>query len=73
MRKDDLIRLRHMLDAAREAMRFAQSQTRGSLDTDRMLTLAIVKSLEILGEAASKVSRKPATPCPSCPGPVSSA
>lgn len=56
MRKDDLIRLRHMLDAAREAMAFAHNQSRASLDTNRMLTLAIVKSLEILGEAASKVS-----------------
>jgi len=58
-----------MLDAAREAMRFAQSQTRGSLDTDRMLTLAIVKSLEILGEAASKVSRKTRNALPELPWP----
>lgn len=58
MRKDDIIRLRHMLDAAREAMTFAHNQTRGSLDTNRMLTLAIVKSLEVLGEAASKISKE---------------
>lgn len=67
MRKDDLIRLRHMLDAAREAMAFAHNQTRASLDTNRMLTLAIVKSLEILGEAASKMSKDTQNALPGIP------
>ena len=58
MRKDDLIRLRHMLDAAREVLSFSQNETRASLDTERMLTLSIVKDLEIIGEAASKVTKK---------------
>ena len=58
MRKDDLIRLRHMLDAAREVVSFSQNETRASLDTERMLTLSIVKDLEIIGEAASKVTKK---------------
>ena len=56
MQKDDLVRLRHMLDSAREAMLFAQNKTRRSLDTDRKLVLALVKSIEILGEAATKVT-----------------
>jgi uncharacterized protein with HEPN domain len=56
MRKDDAVRLRHMLDAAREALSFAEGITRSSLDTDRKLTLALVKSVEIMGEAASKVT-----------------
>ena len=56
MRKDDLIRLRHMLDAARDAVSFAYNRTRESLDNDRMLTLSIVKSVEIVGEAASRVT-----------------
>ena len=67
MRKDDLIRLRHMLDAAREVMGFAHNQTRASLDTNRMLTLAVVKSLEILGEAASKVSKETQDSLPQIP------
>jgi uncharacterized protein with HEPN domain len=37
MRKDDAIRLRHMLDAAREALGFAQGRGRPDLDRDRML------------------------------------
>jgi len=58
MQKDDFIRLRHMLDAAREAQFFAQNETRSSLDTDRKLVLALVKSIEIIGEAAANVTDK---------------
>ena len=58
MQKDDAIRLRHMLDAAREALTFTHDKTRSSLDTDRQLELALVKSIEIIGEAASKVTDK---------------
>ena len=56
MRKDDEVRLRHMLDAAREAVSFAESRTRGDLDRDRQLVLALVKDIEIVGEAATGVA-----------------
>ena len=56
MRKDDVIRLRHMLDAAREAVGFAQGRFRTDLDGDRMLVLSLVKGIEILGEAAYRIS-----------------
>ena len=52
----DEIRLRHMLDAAKEAVKFAPGKSRKDLDNDRMLTLAITKSIEIIGEAASRVT-----------------
>ena len=58
MRGDDRIRMRHMLDAAKEALSFAQNKTRGDLDSERMLVLSVVKSIEIIGEAASKVTQK---------------
>ncbi len=58
MRKDDLIRIRHMLDAAREAMSFIKDKKRSDLDMDRMLVLSLVKSVEIMGEAASKVTKE---------------
>jgi len=54
--KDDLIRIRHMLDAAKEAADFAQGKTKADLQDNRMLLLALVRSLEVIGEAASKVS-----------------
>ena len=52
----DLIRIRHMLTAAKEAIEFAGDKTRKSLEKDRLHLLAIIKSIEIIGEAASKVS-----------------
>jgi len=58
MQKDDTVRLRHMLDAARDAELFAQGKTRRSLDSDRQLTLALVKSIEIIGEAAVNLTKK---------------
>ena len=44
-----------MLDAAREAIGFAQAQSRNILNRDRRLTLALLKSIEIVGEAAARV------------------
>ncbi len=56
MRKDDEIRIRHMLDAAHEAILFAKGRARQDLDEDRMLVLALIKAIEIVGEAACQVS-----------------
>lgn len=55
---DDSTRLRHMLDAAKKAVSFVQNKTRNDLDTDEMLTLAIVRCLEVIGEAASQIVRE---------------
>ena len=57
MRKDDIVRLRHMLEAAKEAISFAENKTRRDLHSDRMLALSIIKSIEIIGEAASTVTK----------------
>ena len=56
MRRDDQVRLQHMLDAAREAIGFAQGRARTDLDSDRMLVLSLIKEIEIVGEAATQVS-----------------
>ena len=56
MRKDDRVRLQHMLDAANEALAFIHGRIRADLGKDRMLVLSLVKELEIIGEAASKIS-----------------
>jgi len=56
MRKDDRVRLQHMLDAANEALTFIQGKNRADLDIDRMLVLSLIRELEIIGEAASKIS-----------------
>ena len=56
MRSEDLIRLRHMIEAAQEATRFAEHRERKDLDDDRMLNFALMKAIEIIGEAASKLT-----------------
>ena len=58
MQKDDLIRLRHMLDAAQEAISFVAGKSRRDLNLNRMLALSLVKDIEIIGEAASKITLK---------------
>jgi len=45
-----------MLAASKEATEFASGKSRKDLEKDRILTLAIIKSIEIIGEAASKVT-----------------
>ena len=52
----DADRLRHMLEAARKAVAFARGHGRADLDADEQLTLSLVHLLEIIGEAAGKVS-----------------
>jgi uncharacterized protein with HEPN domain len=47
-----------MLEAIREAQEFVKGKTRSSLDHDRMLVLSLVKEIEIIGEAASKISQE---------------
>lgn len=54
MRDEDLTRLRHMIEAAQEAIRFARERKRADLDNDRMLTLALIKAIEIIGEATGE-------------------
>ena len=56
MREHDDVRLRHMIEAAREAVSFAHGRVRGDLDSDRQLLLSLVKDIEIVGEAASQIS-----------------
>ncbi len=52
----DEIRLQHMFDAVVKAIEFTKVRKREELDKDEMLALALVRLLEILGEAAKGVS-----------------
>jgi uncharacterized protein with HEPN domain len=49
------VSLRHMLDHAREAYSLIHNKSRADLDADRLLNLALVRLLEIIGEAASRI------------------
>jgi len=45
-----------MLDAARKAQQFIQGRTRATVEQDEQLTLALIRLLEIIGEAAKSIS-----------------
>jgi hypothetical protein len=53
-RDDPNVRLRHMLDYSREAVGLLRDRKRADLDSDRTLGLAILRCVEIVGEAASR-------------------
>jgi uncharacterized protein with HEPN domain len=55
---DDLLRLRHMLDAAKEVIAFTNDTLREDLDSNLMLLRAMSMSTGIIGEAASHISEE---------------
>ncbi|MFW6012284.1 MAG: DUF86 domain-containing protein [bacterium] len=56
-----------MLDAALEATSFVEGQTREAFDEDRQLALSLVKLIEIIGEAATKVGAATRADAPEIP------
>jgi uncharacterized protein with HEPN domain len=52
---DPEIRIRHMRDHAQEAVEMLGNATLEELRNDRMLQLALVQLIEIVGEAASRI------------------
>ena len=56
MHVDDDTRMQHIHEAAREALELMGDASRNDLDSDRKLSLAVVRLLEIIGEAANGVS-----------------
>jgi uncharacterized protein with HEPN domain len=70
MQPDDATRIRHMVEAAETAERFIAGRQRTDLDTDQMLLFALIRAIEIIGEAASKVSLETRMATPSVPWPA---
>jgi uncharacterized protein with HEPN domain len=56
MRAEDRVRLQHMIDAAEAAIRFVKGRQRADLDRDQMLLFALIRAVEVLGEASAKLS-----------------
>lgn len=54
--RPDHVRLQHMLEAAQSAIIFLEKRERSDLDTDAMLKLALVRCIEIIGEASTQIS-----------------
>lgn len=56
MVKDNFVRIKHMLDAALAIHKFIQERDRSDLENDLMLSSALIRQLEIMGEAAGGIS-----------------
>ena len=56
MNESDIIRLKHMLDCAKSALNLVKSRTFDDMVNDRMFRMALIKEIEILGGAATKIS-----------------
>ncbi len=67
MHADDRTRIRHMIEAAETAVSFLAGRSQEDLDRDRMLLFAVVRAIEILGEAAGKVSAETRAVLPDVP------
>ena len=57
-RHEDHVRFAHMLDHALEAVTMCEARARADLDHDRMFNLALVRLVEIVGEAANRVTKQ---------------
>lgn len=53
----DKVRLHHMLDYSKEAFSMVQGKSRKDIDSDRTLNLSLLRLLEMVGEAANKISK----------------
>jgi uncharacterized protein with HEPN domain len=56
-----------MIDAADAVRQFMTGRQRADLDADRMLLFAVVRAVEVIGEAASKVSEETRAMAPGIP------
>ena len=56
MQNKDIARLKHMLDSTLAILEFIRGKERTDLETNRLLRSGVIRELEILGEAAGKIS-----------------
>jgi len=69
LRADDLVRVLHMIEACESVQRFIQGRRRLDFESDQMLLFAVIRAIEVLGEAAGKVSEDTRSACPEIPWP----
>jgi uncharacterized protein with HEPN domain len=56
MKENDRIRIQHIIDAAQETLSFVRDTDQENFSKNRMMILSVIKEIEIIGEAASKIS-----------------
>jgi uncharacterized protein with HEPN domain len=58
MKLNDRIRIQHMVDASKEALSFVTGVKEKDFSKSRMIILSVIKDIEIIGEAASRISEQ---------------
>lgn len=56
--RDDSVTLGQILSHAQKALKLIQSKTRTQLQKDTVLSLALIRLLEVIGEAATRLSKE---------------
>lgn len=69
MQPEDRVRVLHMIEAAETALEFVSGRQRADLDSDRMLLFALVRAIEVIGEAAGQLSEAARNEAPEIPWP----
>lgn len=67
MLPEDRIRITHMRDACESIRRFIEGKSSADLAGDQMLQFALVRAIEIIGEAAGRVSENVQKAAPEIP------
>lgn len=67
MRREDEVRIAHILDTAEAVRGFIAGRRREDLERDRLLSFAIQRAVEIVGEAASRISPEARDSMPGVP------
>lgn len=70
MTPDDRIRLNHIVDALESAVLFTAQRRREDLDHDTMFRFALLYAIQIVGEAANRISADARDEHPDVPWPV---
>ena len=68
MQPDGLTRIRHMVEAADSTQRFVAGKNRVDLDREAMLLFVLVRAIEIIGEAAAKITAEQRNASSTVPG-----
>ena len=67
MSSKEIERLRHMRDAASAALSFAAGKIREDLQSNLMFRFALIRAIEIIGEAATQITNESRTAHPEIP------
>ena len=65
--KEDIIRVRHMLDFALKAVQFTKGKSRTDLDSNELLAMATIHLIEVIGEASRTISAELRSQYPEVP------